>query len=540
MRSCGRLLSRPRSLAVLTAALAAVLGAAATPVAARPSAPPSPGAADIGDPLFPGLGNGGYDVRHYTLELGYATTASVQTIPGVVTIDARATQALSRFDLDFSGDSVGSVRVNGAPAAFVRQGEELVITPVRPIRDHGRFVVRVAYTSGPREISPEDAGDLNKVVATAWFATPSGSITAAQPNGAHRIFPNNDVPSDPASYTFRAFTPAGSTFVANGELTGEQTRRGRTLWTYEQREPMAAELIQLAFGALTVRQRDPERGVRLRDVVPTSQIDQLEPALVRARAHLDWMTDKVGRYPFRTYGSLSSDATFPFALEDQTISLYPSFLFLPAENTPFGDPRLYEPIMVHELAHQWYGDDVLPALWSDLWLNEGHATWYEWEYAQERGDPDFYLEGGSFENQVHAAYARGDQLRAAFGPVAAPIHGADDIAQMFSPNVYEGGALVLYALRQVVGDPTFREIERKWPQRYGGGSASTADFIAFASRIAHRDLTAFLTDWLYGTTTPPMPGHADWTVDPVGPPATKAARPAPTLGRSVLLPDFRR
>ena len=131
-------------------------------------------------------------------------------------------------------------------------------------------------------------------------------------------------------------------------------------------------------------------------------------------------------------------------------------------------------------------------------------------------------------------------MRAAFGPVAAPIHGADDIAKMFSPNVYEGGALVLYALRQVVGDPTFREIERKWPRRYGGGSASTADFIAFASRIAHRDLTAFLTDWLYATTTPPMPGHPDWTVDPVGRPATKAAGPASSAGQSLLLPAFRR
>ena len=65
------------------------------------------------------------------------------------------------------------------------------------------------------------------------------------------------MPSDPATYTFRAVTPAGSTFVANGELTGKQTHRGRTLWTYEEREPMAAELIQLAFGALTV-----ERGLR--------------------------------------------------------------------------------------------------------------------------------------------------------------------------------------------------------------------------------------------------------------------------------------
>ena len=90
------------------------------------------------------------------------------------------------------------------------------------------------------------------------------------------------------------------------------------------------------------------------------------------------MLDRVGRYPFQSYGTFASDATFPFALETQTISLYPDFLFLP----PF-PPAVYEPIMVHELAHMWFGDDVAPARWSDVWLNEGHATWYEWTYADE-------------------------------------------------------------------------------------------------------------------------------------------------------------
>jgi aminopeptidase N len=496
--------------------LAGALGVAAAPaVAARPS----PGAVDSGDPLFPGLGNGGYDVGHYTLDVSYGSSAPVQTVAAVVTVRARATQALSRFDLDFRGDSVDSVDVDGAPAMFSREGEELVITPAQPIGDSERFVVRVSYSSGPQEVTPQEEGDLDAVLAKAWFGTPSGSITAAQPNAAHRIFPNNDVPSDPATYTIRASTPAGSTFVANGELTHKDAAGGRTRWTYEQRQPMATELIQLAFGSLAVRDRGSVGGVRLRDVAPASQIDALEPALLRARDHLAWLTDKVGRYPFDTYGSLISDLRFPFALETQTISLYPRHIFLPdPTNSRRGDPRYYEPTMVHELAHQWFGDDVMPARWSDVWLNEGHATWYEWEYAQERGDPAVYLEGGSFESQMRASYAGGDQLRAWFGPVAAPIHGADDIARLFNANVYDGGALVLYALRQVVGDAAFRAIERGWPQRFGGGPASTTDFIAFASQVAHQDLTTFLTEWLYGTTTPPMPGHPDWTVDPVGPP----------------------
>src|SRR3954468_19827250 len=106
----------------------------ATAIAAPPALAnhPSAGAPGIGDPLFPGLGNGGYDVSHYTLDLVYGSTASVQTVPGVATIDARATQALSRFDLDFSGDSVSLVTVDGVPAQFERTGEELVITPRRP------------------------------------------------------------------------------------------------------------------------------------------------------------------------------------------------------------------------------------------------------------------------------------------------------------------------------------------------------------------------------------------------------------------------
>src|SRR3954465_6692123 len=79
---------------------------------------PSPGAPSLNDRLFPGLGNGGYDVQHYTLDLDYGTTAAVQTVPATVTIEARATQALSRFDLDFAGDTVRKVSVEGRPAAF--------------------------------------------------------------------------------------------------------------------------------------------------------------------------------------------------------------------------------------------------------------------------------------------------------------------------------------------------------------------------------------------------------------------------------------
>ena len=179
---------------------------------------------------------------------------------------------------------------------------------------------------------------------------------------------------------------------------------------------------------------------------------------------MDWMVDRVGPYPFDLYGVLVADQIFVYALETQTLSLHPALLFDPEIVTPENADQ----ILLHELAHQWYGDSVAPATWSDLWLNEGHATWYENTYAAE-------FHGLDFEAFIRDAYANGDQWRADFGPVALPSQNDFDL---FSPNVYEGGATVLYALRQVIGDRTFRELERRWAQRFKGESVTTDDFIA--------------------------------------------------------------
>ena len=94
---------------------------------------------------------------------------------------------------------------------------------------------------------------------------------------------------------------------------------------------------------------------------------------------------------------------------------------------------------------------------------------------------------------------------------------------MFSPNIYDGGAIVLFALRQVIGERGFNLLERAWVTLGSRRSLTTQDFIVLASVIGHRDLRGFLNDWLYGTKTPPMPGHPDWTVTPPGAPTTLRA-----------------
>ena len=135
---------------------------------------------------------------------------------------------------------------------------------------------------------------------------------------------------------------------------------------------------------------------------------------------MDWMKARVGRYPFDLYGSLVVDADLGFALETQTLELIDTQLVRRLHAGHVG------PDAGARDAHMWFGDSVSPYAWSDLWLNEGHASWYEFLYAEEKG----FLEGDTegypddtgyarFEDLMKAVYAHGDEWRAADGPVAA-------------------------------------------------------------------------------------------------------------------------
>ena len=492
---------------LIAAGAAVVLLLAAGPTGAAATA--TPGAAGLGDPLNPGLGNGGYDVLRYDLSLRYATADPAGSVTGDETIQARATQALSQFNLDFGGGGVTGVSVNGKTARFKREAEELIVTPVSAIPDGQAFTVKITgFTATPTKIT-------SNVHSVSFFTSPDGSAIAAQPYDAHLVYPCNDHPRDKALFTFAIDVPAGLDAVANGVETGHSTRGGRTTWTYVMTQPMATELTQIAVGNWDISAPRRHGATVLRDVTAPSVTSAMQPALALEASHLDYLESKVGRYPFDTYGSLIVNAEVGFSLETQTLSLFPYPFF-----TAYGR-GVWEPTMVHELTHMWFGDSVSPWSWSDLWLNEGHASWYEFLFAESRGelledttdypDPQGYA---TLDELMHAVYAHGDEWRKASGPVALPKTG--NVLRIFSDNVYHGGALALYALRQRVGSAAFDEVERAWVQRYEGKSASTDDFIALASEVSGQNVTEFLRDWLYGETTPPMPGHPDWTVNPVG------------------------
>jgi aminopeptidase N len=196
---------------------------------------------------------------------------------------------------------------------------------------------------------------------------------------------------------------------------------------------------------------------------------------------IEVFAERFGPYPFEVYGALVVPEFLGYAIENQSLSMFG------IETVTSGSG---EAVIAHELAHQWFGNNVSVAQWDDIWLNEGFATYAEalWRDAI---DPAF---------DVDAEMRR----RAAGGADLSPP-GDPGARGLFSPGVYQRGALTVHALRLTIGDDAFFALTREWNRRFGGASASTADFIALAEELGGRDLDGFFRQWLFDDAMPPLP-----------------------------------
>lgn len=462
-------------------------GAGATPAA-------TPGAPGLGDRMFPLLGNGGYDVGHY--DLAFAYTPATRTFQATAEVTATATQSLSRFDLDFAGNTVRQVMVQGHAAHFAREGEELVVTPATPVPRGRRFRTVVVYTGTPAPYQGADPGGTK-----GFFPTADGFFVAPQPQAAHSVFPADDHPSDKATITYRLTVPTGLTAAANGSLTGIERHGPMTTWVWREREPIATELVTIAVGDYGIHRHTGPGGLPLRDVAPAADLATLRPWLDRTSEHLVWLRRRLGRYPFSTYGLLVVPGTreqVGFAEENQTLTVMPEWV----ATSGYPDD-LVASAEVHELTHQWFGDSVSPRRWSDVWLNEGPAVFYAALYTAEHGGLSLSAQAARWYYGDAEDHVPGDQERRdLYGPPGAP----GSARTLYSDSVYNGGALVLYALRRQVGEHAFDAIMRTWVSAHRYGDADTAEFVRTATAVSGRDVGGLLNAWLLAPTTPPLAG----------------------------------
>ncbi|MFJ1864064.1 M1 family metallopeptidase [Streptomyces sp. NPDC088097] len=448
-----------------------------------------PGASGLRDPYFPRAGNGGYDVRHYDLDLGY--DPSDGRLAGTAVITARAEQGLSSFNLDLSGLKVEGVRVQGEGARFNRSGNELTVRPAKDLKKGEVFRTEVRYGGRPKPVVDPDGSEEGWITfsdgpdGADGADGRDGAVGVGEPVGSMGWFPGNHHPSDKATYDITLTVPEGYEAVSNGELRSRTpVRDGRTAFAWHSPEPMAGYLATAAVGRFEVTTGRTPSGVAVYNAVTPGEAAGSRAILAKLPEVVEWGSGRFGPYPFTTAGSIVLPAeSLGYALETQTKPVYP------------GAPD--EELLVHETAHQWFGNSVSPKSWKDMWLNEGFATYAEWLWWEDHG-------GVSAQRRFEAFLAGDASVDphakgpwAAFPPASPP--GPEEISD---DPVYYRGAMVLQRIRQEVGDAKFFDLLRGWATDHRHGNASTADFTAYAQQRTGHDLKKVWDVWLYGEDRP--------------------------------------
>jgi aminopeptidase N len=482
-----------RDTALLACALVTLtyLAAAATSGAERPATPivaatpipgvPSPGAAGIGDPYYPLLGNGGYDAIHYTIDLDLDIGAGA-IVDATTTIDAVAVQDLSAFNLDFRGPQIDAITVDGAPADWTRDGGELTIRPARPLPAGEPFQTEVRYHGTP-EIDEDDRFERG------WWTTDRSIFAVGEPAGSDVWYPVNGHPRDKATYTLAITVPEPYEVVSNGLLdsvarsTGAAGNPSTITYTWDNQEPTASYLVMFHAAELDVSLGEGPGGITLIEAFPPDLPDQERILFERVPEMIEVFTELFGPYPFTSLGNtVFADTPLNAALETQGMIGYDR-------------SAVNERTIAHEIAHHWFGNSVSTARWQDIWLNEGFARYAEILWAEAAHGPD-------------AAAAALNRQIAGFATVSRTADGAGVLIgdpgadHLFTEVPYAGGAVVLHELRLRLGDEAFFRVLQEWAARYRYSTATTDDFIALAEEVSGEELDAFFTDWLYTPWTP--------------------------------------
>lgn len=429
----------------------------------------------VRDPVYPSVGHPVLDTLHHDLDLAWDPEQRLLT--GRQTVLLRAARDGERLVLDLSPAlEVSGTRVDGEPVAFDRRGNDLLVR--FPVLQDERHVLEVDYAGSPEPVpAPTTRGDFS---TNGWTTTEDGDTwTMQEPTGAHSWYAVNDQPADKATYDITISVPSPRVGIANGELLSRTESDGITTTRWSMDRPMASYLATIATGEYAVSEAVSASGVPLSYWVPVGDegLVDAEAGLAEADRGLTWLEERLGPYPFDNLGFLFVDSRS--GMETQAMV-----------TLGMTEYTTSTPVLVHEIAHHWWGNLLGPSTWRDLWMNEGMAMYLQglWQAEEEPYSLEQLLD---FWAQDEPA------MRAESGPPA-----AYDPATFGEGNAYYSGALMWHEVRGLLGDETFWRLVREWPQSRPYGTAGYDDVVAWWREESGRDLAPVFDAWLLGEGSP--------------------------------------
>jgi aminopeptidase N len=426
--------------------------------------------------------NTGVDVLHYAFTLDLQDQHD--RITGAAAIEVLFTrdgETSLRFDLvnrdiaTGTGMTVEGVTADGVGLAHGHRDDVLTVTLPRPSTRGQRLRVHVAYAGVPASglrIANNRYGDRT-FFSDNW------------PNRARHWLPTVDHPYDKATAEMVVIAPAHYQVVSNGLLI-EQTdlpgSRRRTHW--RQSVPISPWLYVLGVARFAVQHVDTFQGKAIQTWVYAQDRDKgFYDFAVPTKAALEYYTDRVGPFAYEKLANVQSNSVSG-GMEAASAIFY-------SESSVVGDRNeRWRNVVIHEIAHQWFGNAVTESDWDDVWLSEGFATYFTLLFIEHQYGRDEFLRGLAASRERIVAFDKEQ-------PDYRIVHdNLDDMAKVTTGQIYQKGAWVLHMLRGIVGDEAFWAGIRSYYQAHMNGHATTADFRGAMERASGRDLRQFFDQWL--------------------------------------------
>ncbi len=431
----------------------------------------------------------GVDAIHYVFRL--AIDDSSDRIAGETTVTFKLAERVAEIWLDLAslasgkGMEVSAVTAGGRAITFNHAADRLRIPLPAPARAGEEVQVTVTYAGIPANglrLIPNIHGERT-MFSENW------------PNRARQWLPMIDHPYDKATGEFIVTAPGHYQVVANGLLMEELDLAGgmrRTHW--KQSVPIASWLYALGVARFAVHHYDVVRGIPQQVwVFPQDRDRGYQIFELTGRKAFEFFSDWVGPYSYEKLAHVQA-AGLGGGTE------HASAIFYGEKGVAGGRAPV-----VHEVAHQWWGNAVTEKDWDDVWLSEGFATYFTHLYSEQFNGRDAFVRGlrGDVQTILTAQKAAPDQ------PI---IHrNISDMKGVLNRLVYQKGGWVLHMLRGTIGTEKFWTGIRDYYSRYRNQNASTDDFRQVMERAAGTELTWFFDQWLKRPGMPALSGG--WRYD---------------------------
>jgi len=431
----------------------------------------------------------------WNLDLARKRLDGTATLRLLARRDQLATLTFDAVELD-----VESVTVDGHAADFDNDGETLRVVCPEPPAEGARIEVAIRYACQPRRglyfVGPD--ADHPKRALQCW--------TQGQDDDSRHYWPCIDHPIEKFTTEVICAAPAGNFVLSNGVLRERrELGDGRVRWHYALEFPQPAYLVTLVAGPFVeIADRAPRTGVDVFYFVPPGREADARRSFGRTPEMIDFFSERIGlRYAYPRYSQITV-AEFIFGGMENTTATTLTDLVLLDERAALDHD--VEGLVSHELAHQWWGDLLTCREWSEAWLNEGFATYFEYvwrEHAKGRDEADLEL---LVDADGYLTEAGRYQRPVVCRQYEEPIH-------LFDAHLYEKGGRVLHMLRHELGDATFWRAIKHYATKHAHGSVETRDLARAIEEATGRNVDELLDRWIARPGHPELEGRWDWDED---------------------------